>query len=170
MHPGLPRYANGVGVSERQLAHTARAHLAATTYNSASATVPRVKGNVGTNTVAIRTAARATTACPLVTDRGRLGADVSAGAAVVRIGAHVRANPVAAGRSRSATDIRSTASTESAGITVARPASFHALVPLRSGGTRSAEGGAAIRPGSPGGIDAQRAECRAGQHDADHAQ
>jgi hypothetical protein len=54
MRLGLPRYANGAGVSERQLAHTARAHLAGTAYNAAPAAVPRIKGNVRTNTVAIR--------------------------------------------------------------------------------------------------------------------
>ena len=79
------------------MAQTASAVLAGTANHSAPAAVLWVKLNLPANTTAQRltTEALNRTACPHVTERGRCGADVAAGAAVVRIPIHGDARPVA---------------------------------------------------------------------------
>ena len=62
---------------------------------AARTAIVAVPQDVNTNTIANRTTRRAIAAYPLVTVRGWFGADVSAGAAVVRIRNHGRACPVA---------------------------------------------------------------------------
>jgi hypothetical protein len=106
----------------------------------------------------------ASNACPLIAVRGLSGANVSAGAAVVRIRIHAGACPVATGRPCGATDEVATASTEAVGVAVARPAGRHALIPPLPGRTRPAESSAPVRPGSPGGPDPQRTEYSTGQN------
>ena len=106
-------------------------------------------------------ARRNRTACPVLTVSSA-AADVSAGAAVVRIEIHGGACPVATGRPRGATGVGTAASTEAAGVAVARPAGRQALIPLCLVGTPPAEGPAPIRPGSPGGPRPPRTEYRAG--------
>jgi hypothetical protein len=139
-------------------------------YNATSATVKGVPISVDASTTAIRTTCWACIACALVTDRRRCGADVSAGAAVLRIRNHGGTCPVATGRPRGATGVVSAASTESIDVAVARPAGRQALAPPLFAGTPSAEGNAPIGSRSPDAPQPQRYQCHAGNSGPDAPQ
>jgi hypothetical protein len=136
---------------------------------AAAAAVCVVYVNVGAMTAAKSTtrSTRVVDACPLVTDWARSGADVSAGAAVIRIRIQGGTCPVATGSRRGATDVGSTASTKAVCVAAAGLAGRHTLVPLLLGRARPAKGCASIRPGSPGGPQHKRAEYGARQNGPD---
>src|SRR5262245_26774451 len=73
---------------ERKLAYASRTGLAGAANNSAPAAVQGVKGCVGATAGAVRASSRAgnVAAFPAVAVRSGFGADIAAGAAIVRIG------------------------------------------------------------------------------------
>ena len=88
------RSTSGARPALRRYARTVRTDLVGSASPEARAAVAVVIVKVDAGT-AIRKSRWAPTACPLVAVRGRFGADVSAGAAVVRIRNHGRACPIA---------------------------------------------------------------------------
>jgi hypothetical protein len=139
-------------------------------YIATSAAVAGVIHKVEAKTAAICRARRAIAARSLDAGWGRSAADVSAGAAVLRIRIHRAASPVATGRTRSATGKGSAGSAEAASVAVARLAGGQALILLSLVRTRAAKGFAPVGTGRPRGPQSPGGEYRAGDKRSDRPQ